>query len=234
MKAATVYQPWASLLAVGAKRYETRSRKVNYRGPIAIHAGKKYLETTLDELFPLLDGYIGDEMKFLSAIRSYLGEDFEDELPYGCVIATAELVECWRIVYHPGLDVNRAKNIPIGGELNVPYHHPHFGDIIVPTNEELLFGDWTPGRYAWELANVKLLPEPIPARTMGMEDRMRFLDRMLICGAIFGIVIFFIITILFETRLDDMSFLLRWFTTYMFVAAGQLFEAIIQKKNGGN
>ena len=29
---------------------------------------------------------------------------------------------------------------------------------------EMLFGDWTPGRYAWELANVRLLPKPIRAK----------------------------------------------------------------------
>ncbi len=30
--------------------------------------------------------------------------------------------------------------------------------------DELLFGDWTPGRYAWEFANMTMLPEPIPAK----------------------------------------------------------------------
>jgi hypothetical protein len=28
--------------------------------------------------------------------------------------------------------------------------------------DEFLFGDWRPGRFAWELANVKALPEPVP------------------------------------------------------------------------
>ena len=28
----------------------------------------------------------------------------------------------------------------------------------------MALGDWTPGRYAWELRNIKLLPEPIPAK----------------------------------------------------------------------
>jgi hypothetical protein len=30
--------------------------------------------------------------------------------------------------------------------------------------DELYFGDWTPGRYAWELANVKILEKPTPAK----------------------------------------------------------------------
>jgi|SRR5690242_8015772 len=40
MKAITLIQPWASLIADGIKTIETRSWPTNYRGPIAIHAGK--------------------------------------------------------------------------------------------------------------------------------------------------------------------------------------------------
>jgi hypothetical protein len=41
MKALTIYQPQASLIAIGAKEFETRSRRISYRGPLAIHAGLK-------------------------------------------------------------------------------------------------------------------------------------------------------------------------------------------------
>lgn len=44
MQAITLHQPWASLIAAGKKQYETRSWSTNYRGPIAIHAGKKLHE----------------------------------------------------------------------------------------------------------------------------------------------------------------------------------------------
>ena len=39
MKVITLKQPWASLVAYGYKKYEFRSWKLNYRGPILIHAG---------------------------------------------------------------------------------------------------------------------------------------------------------------------------------------------------
>ncbi|TWH47470.1 ASCH domain-containing protein [Sporomusa sp. KB1] len=42
MKAITILQPWASLLACGAKQIETRSWPAKYRGPIAIHTGKTW------------------------------------------------------------------------------------------------------------------------------------------------------------------------------------------------
>lgn len=41
LKALTLHQPWASLVAVGAKTIETRSRRISHRGPLAIHAGKE-------------------------------------------------------------------------------------------------------------------------------------------------------------------------------------------------
>ena len=41
MKALTIIQPWATLLAAGKKRIETRSWKTNYRGEILIHAALK-------------------------------------------------------------------------------------------------------------------------------------------------------------------------------------------------
>lgn len=41
MRALTLIQPWASLVAEGRKTVETRSWPTSVRGRIAIHAGKK-------------------------------------------------------------------------------------------------------------------------------------------------------------------------------------------------
>jgi len=145
MKALTIWQPWASLLACGAKQYETRSWATSYRGPIAIHAAKK---NVLDAL-ALIPVPVALEMKRL------IGTEWKD-LPTGAVIATAELVNVWHIVHHPGLDVDTAKHIQVGAEsLTTDKHAPDFGDYFVPSKQEFTFGDWTPGRYAWELKDVK-------------------------------------------------------------------------------
>jgi hypothetical protein len=93
MKAITVWQPWAALLACCAKKYETRSWATNYRGPIAIHAAKKPFNT--DPYFDRELYHFADALG-LPDIYSF------DTLPLGCVIATAELVNCWYIVAHPG------------------------------------------------------------------------------------------------------------------------------------
>src|SRR4051812_2579174 len=41
MKAITLWQPWASLIADGRKTIETRPRPWHYLGSIAIHAGQR-------------------------------------------------------------------------------------------------------------------------------------------------------------------------------------------------
>jgi hypothetical protein len=41
VRAISLWEPWASLIAIGAKRIETRSWSTDYRGPLAIHASKR-------------------------------------------------------------------------------------------------------------------------------------------------------------------------------------------------
>lgn len=49
MKVLTLIQPWATLVILGEKKIETRSWKTNYRGEIAIHAGKKVDKSVFEE-----------------------------------------------------------------------------------------------------------------------------------------------------------------------------------------
>ena len=116
MKALTIWQPWASMAAVGIKHNETRGYPTNYRGAIAIHAGKK----SVNEIW-----------------SAYLDERARELFPLGCVLATANLVECIKIT-------------------------PEFVATLSP--DELALGDYTLGRYAWKLADVKQFQAPIPAR----------------------------------------------------------------------
>ena len=158
MKAITIRQPWASLIASGTKKYETRSWKTNYRGPIAIHAGKE----TAPDIFNLIHG---DTDFMARLIKNGITPRNLKDLPHGAIIATAELVNVWHIVHHPGTNVDKAKHIPVGAEsLSTDKHAPDFGDYFVPTEDELAFGRWIPGHYAWELQNIKILPEPIPIK----------------------------------------------------------------------
>ena len=42
MKAVSLWQPWASAIPFGLKRIETRGWQTHYRGPLAIHAAKRW------------------------------------------------------------------------------------------------------------------------------------------------------------------------------------------------
>jgi len=148
MKAATVYQPWASLLAVGAKRYETRGWQTKCRGPIAIHAGLKFINS-----FPEYFGKIAH----LELCEKLPGFAYMHNLPRGAVIATACLLNC-HLIRDDGYSKVRPEVT-----LTKYIQRPNYAKEYIQ-GCELLFGDFTPGRYAWEFVNMKLLPEPIPAR----------------------------------------------------------------------
>jgi hypothetical protein len=135
MKALTIKQPWATLIATGAKRVETRSWSSRYRGLLAVHAGAG---------FPKLGQRASLDSAFAIEIAN-------DPLPLGAVIATCRLVSC---IPTRGLQQNRV--IAMDPETRC-------ADFVM-TDEERNFGDYAEGRWAWLLADVKPLPVPIPAR----------------------------------------------------------------------
>ena len=124
MKAITLWQPWATLIAIGAKRYETRSWATNYRGQLAIHAAKRRARPS--------EWHPGIWTALKDAGFAWNGED----LPYGCIVCTVELVNVVRTetMYMPA------------------------------TAREGWFGDYSPGRFAWRLESVHQAMDNIPAR----------------------------------------------------------------------
>lgn len=89
MKAITIHQPYASLIAMGLKQYETRHWETRYRGKIAIHAGKKNLcvspfQTT--HLFGTMSKPVYEKLQ--PVILE--GRD----LPVGAIVAIADLTDC--------------------------------------------------------------------------------------------------------------------------------------------
>ena len=139
MKALTLYQPWATLVAIGAKRIETRSWKTDYRGPLAIHAGKYMPEGALDlcltePFYPCLRGH---------------------KMPRGFIVATCELVDVHKI---DGTDWMPQLS---GWEDE--------GRFWAATPQEKAFGNYRIGRFMWFLDNIKALSEPVRAKgAMGL------------------------------------------------------------------
>jgi activating signal cointegrator 1 len=112
MKALTLYQPWATLIAIGAKRIETRSWSTPYRGPLAIHAGK-----CKDYILQHNRSFICNQLPFEEALRK-AGYDLKWlSLPLGAIVATCELVDVERIYansYIPGKPEFMFGNYSIG------------------------------------------------------------------------------------------------------------------------
>jgi hypothetical protein len=81
MKALSVRQPWADLVARGAKAVETRSWRTSYRGALAIQA------STTSSMYERARA-MGSQF-----IRARGGDSFR-RLPRGAVICTCRLVDC--------------------------------------------------------------------------------------------------------------------------------------------
>ncbi len=74
MKALSLWQPWASAIALGHKKIDTRHWATKYRGPIAIHAAKRFQR----------------EQRVFAGIERTLGR-LPDRLPFGAIVAIAYL-----------------------------------------------------------------------------------------------------------------------------------------------
>lgn len=144
MKALTLTQPWATLVAIGAKKIETRGWKTDYRGPLAIHAAKGWTEEVVRMTMR------GEPFH---SVLTAAGYPLFSLLPRGVVVATCRLEGC-KIIER------NAKGWGIMGDQAWPLD-----------DQERAFGDYTPGRYAWLLADVQPLATPVPARgSLGLWD----------------------------------------------------------------
>jgi len=136
LKAISLWQPWAFLIAIDAKRYETRGWSTRYRGPMAIHAAKHWTVRMARQCYqePFFT------MLYRAGVRFHAGRDATGlptfGLPLGAIVALADLVNV----------------VPTSDLL------PQLGP------QEVAFGDFSHDRFAWQYENVIALPEPIPCK----------------------------------------------------------------------
>ncbi|MCX6021989.1 MAG: ASCH domain-containing protein, partial [Chloroflexi bacterium] len=84
MRALTLTQPFATLIAIGAKTIETRSWRTSHRGPLAIHAAAG---------FPRWAKELCAQEPFAAALRM-AGYTEAKALPRGAVVAVCLLDDC--------------------------------------------------------------------------------------------------------------------------------------------
>ena len=138
MKALSLWQPWASAIALGAKRIETRSWATRHRGPIAIHAAKRCVKSEL-----IVSGSWGAALNF-----RYDDDPLWETLPFGALVAVADLVDCR----------------PTGSFTLDELETPRSRDSFHSTWNERMWGDYSLGRFGWILENIRALQTPIPYR----------------------------------------------------------------------
>lgn len=141
MKALTLTQPWATLVAIGAKKIETRSWGTNYRGPLAIHAGAGF-------------GPAGGK-------RGYQALCAEE--PFNATLTAYMQAEVAK-----GITPLEAANlIPLGAIValvNLDYVERILSPHDIPDEPERSFGNYELGRYAWHLTLLRKFDKPIPAK----------------------------------------------------------------------
>jgi len=162
VKAITIRQPWATLIALGVKTIETRSWRTHYRGPVAIHAGAA---------MPIR-GPIGAWVVALDDVQERMPKlehweaGFVYDLPIGAVIATATLADCVPIVGLADCHQLADHHLCTSGD-NVLEHWPMDGRHVDDTEKEhgpqRPYGDYAPGGWGWLLTNVQPIA-PVPAK----------------------------------------------------------------------
>jgi hypothetical protein len=144
MRILTLWQPWASLIALNLKRYETRSWGTDYRGELAIHAAKRLI--VRDELRAIAYAIGGGGCSLAEFAR--FEQAVEQDLPLGAIVAIADLIACLEMW-----------DSQVYGPLMPP--HRRGIDISTVSQLEKVVGDWQEGRFAWRQRNVRVL-QPIP------------------------------------------------------------------------
>ena len=134
MKALSLWEPWASLMMLGAKTIETRSWPTKHRGPLLICAAQGGLRQ--DELWR--KSRTGVFRAALAPItndnRIYLGKF---NFYFGHALCAVDLVDC------------------------LPTESAEIRRIIDADENEYLFGNYEPGRFAWITRNARPLRNPV-------------------------------------------------------------------------
>lgn len=135
MKALSLWQPWATLVATGWKGTETRGWATSETGLIAIHATAS---------LPPLGRQALEECTFQEALvhafpKCGLGVGPTD-LPYGAILGVAKLGGC-KVMTQERIDL-RAEFEPM----------------------EYAFGDYKVGRFEWHIERATRFIEPIPCK----------------------------------------------------------------------
>lgn len=149
MKAISLWQPWASAIAMGVKCIETRGWSTPYRGTLAIHAAQTK-EGFATALLATPTQTAADRLELwysmFGSVRGGLSAMFDD-LPRGAIVATCQLAA-----------VGPVEDPRLQSLLDLPRDAPR-GRVRLRD-----LGDFSPGRFAWLLKDIVPLEKPWQCR----------------------------------------------------------------------
>jgi ASCH domain. len=123
IKAISIMQPWAWLIVNGHKDIENRDWPTKYRGPVAIHAGKKMDDSALTSVVRGFHPVSGRRVEY--------DRSFRQGTETGGIVGVAEIVDCvdqseseWFVGKH-GFIIRNARPVP-----------------FIPVKGALSFFDW--------------------------------------------------------------------------------------------
>lgn len=189
MNVISLHQPYASLIMAGVKTWETRGlpphgdmrpegvrglpgKRINAGDRVAIHAANQWDETWLgyhDRSSPACDtlAYLGADMAENDDYSGYTC--YQYSLPLGVILGTVTVTQA--------LQIYSTHWVPSGGDCIEIVDGEYLVDpdqpaLVVHSDEsevrdltdQLPYGHWLPGRWAWELADPQPYAVPIPAR----------------------------------------------------------------------
>ena len=142
MRALTLHQPWATLVAIGVKTIETRPFAWDYRGALAIHAAKTFDDVNVA---------ICRREPFRSVLVA-AGYSDALQLPTGCIISLHNLEDAFRFPFDVrSLDQLQGILTDRGISAALPAH-------------EIEFGNYAGGRRGLYLTNRRRLGNPVAVR----------------------------------------------------------------------
>ena len=180
MRAISLHQPWATLVAIGAKKIETRHWATDYRGELLIHAARnqRYVGIDFDSPLGKVATELGSEWQEMVG-KTLRRAGFEpgrvsfrfgpmdpegfNPLPLGAFVARCRLADCLPIVNGRMTGAISQPYLLVYGDgvLGICRHEDEFAEWV---DAEKSFGDFTPGRFAWVLEDVEGIWPPVPAK----------------------------------------------------------------------
>jgi hypothetical protein len=140
MKALSLWNPWANLVAMGQKKVETRDWKTDYRGPLAIHAtaGKPHFLGRSAEARPLRD-------ELADVFNCRRDSDERGGMHVDAHLRTLPKAAVLCIVRLVAIEETRTVRETLD-------------------KRELIFGNYDDGRYAFFFEMIEVFDTPIPAK----------------------------------------------------------------------